>query len=460
MTPRIATATFAVALLAGAAIRVSVLPIRVAEIDESWRAWSYHAATDGAAQIYGPRGHTVGFGPIDVPVVYPPLAIDELAIVGRIYARLTHGRFPDDARLTIAIKSTIVVFEIALTALLYDAVRRVRGSAAARLGAAAYWLNPAVLATTSLGYLDALVALPATGAVIAASAGRPLLSGGLLAAAVLTKPQGIFVAPAIVLALWNAGDRHHAAARLTSAVCAAAAVAAALCLPLVAAGTLSYMLRSVAVLAGHDMLSALAFNVWWIVSYLFAAVSAAGGGLRAALTAQPAIVTHAYAIERGFPHPRLVAIAMLLPLVGWACSRARAAADLGLHAALAALIVISYFMVSVQVHENHFFLAVPFLTIAAALRPEFAAVSAALSITFALNVILIYGWAGHTPATTRLPIAHIDATVIVATCNCVLFVWFAATFARACRSTGLAERSVSASVQHRRSAAMRQERRQ
>jgi hypothetical protein len=446
MAPRPAAAAFAVALLAGMALRVSILPVRVAAIDESWRAWSYRAATDGAARIYGPRGHTVSFGAIEVPVVYPPLAIDELAIVGRIYARLTHGRFADDDRLTIAIKSTIVLFEIALTALVYDAVRRARGGSAARLGAAAYWLNPAVLATTSLGYLDALVALPATGAVIAASAGRPLLSGGLFAAAVLTKPQGLFVAPVIALALWNAGDRRHAVARLGSGGCAAAAVAAALCLPLVAAGTTSYMLRSVAVLAGHDMLSALAFNVWWIVSYAFAAASAAGGGLRAALTAPPAIVTHADAIARGFPHPRLVAIVLLLPLIGWACHRARAAADLGLHAALAAFVIVSYFMVSVQVHENHFLLAVPFLTIAAALRPEFAAVSTALGITFALNVVLIYGWAGHTPATTRLPIAHVDATVIVALVNCGLFVWFAATFARACRPAGFPSPSAKASA--------------
>src|SRR5262245_1570934 len=177
MAPRIATAAFAVAILAGAAIRLSVLPVRVADIDASWRAWSYHAATGGAARVYGARGHTVRFGDIDVPVVYPPLAIDELGIVGRIYARLTHGRFPDDQRLTIAIKSAIVVFEAALTALLYAAVHHHRGCAAARLAAAAYWINPAVLVTTSLGYLDAFVALPATAAVIAASAGRPLVSG-------------------------------------------------------------------------------------------------------------------------------------------------------------------------------------------------------------------------------------------------------------------------------------------
>jgi hypothetical protein len=187
------------------------------------------------------------------------------------------------------------------------------------------------------------------------------------------------------------------------------------------------------VLAGHNMLSALAFNVWWIVSYVVAATSVAGGGLQAALAAEPAVLTHAYAMERGLPHPRLIALAFLVPIVCWAVYRARAAADLGLHAALAAFIVVAYFVLSVQVHENHFFLAIPFLTLAAALRPAFTRVAAALSITFALNLALTYGWAGQLPSTTRLPIVGIDATVIVAIANCALLAWFAAVFAAVCR---------------------------
>ena len=434
MTPRNATAAFAFALLAGAAVRISVVPVSVAAIDESWRAWSYHAATEGAAHLYGPRGHHVTFGGITVPVVYPPLAIDELGIVGRVYAWLTHGRFPDGIGLTIAIKTTIVLFDAALSALIYHAVRRVRGTPTAQLAAAAYWLNPAVLATTSLGYLDALTALPATGSVIAASTAHPAVAGALFAAGAMTKPQGVFVAPVVVLALWNAGDRRFATTRLTTAGIAGAILVVAVLAPLIAAGTTLYMLRSVAVLAGHDMLSALAFNAWWIVSYLFAAIDAAGGGVRAMIGAQPAIVTHAAALERGLPHPRLIALAALLPIVAWALSRARRAADLGLHAALAAFIVVSYFVLSVQVHENHFFLAIPVLTMAAVLRPEFAGVYAAFSVTFALNLIGTYGWAGRVPSTTMLPVAHVDGTVIVAALNCVLFGWFARTFARACSS--------------------------
>src|SRR6185436_11477841 len=161
MTPRIATAAFAAALVAGAALRGSVLRVAVLVVDDSWRAWSYHAATTGTAHMYGPRGHTVRFGTIDAPVVYPPLALDELGVVGRIYARLRGGRFPDDDGLTMAIKSTIAVFDAALTLLLYRTLRRLAGTREAQFGAAIYWLNPAVLYAASLGYVDALVALPA-----------------------------------------------------------------------------------------------------------------------------------------------------------------------------------------------------------------------------------------------------------------------------------------------------------
>ena len=435
MTPRIVTAAFAAALVAGAALRVSVLRVAVLAVDDSWRAWSYHAATTGTAHMYGPRGHTVRFGAIDAPVVYPPLALDELGVVGRIYARLRGGRFPDDDGLTIAIKSTILLFDAAMTLLLYRTLRRTAGRREAQFGAAMYWLNPAVLYATSLGYVDALVALPAAAAVIAASSAHAAAAGALIAAAVMTKPQGIFIAPSVALALWNGGARLEAAARERTAVLAAAAIGIALVAPMVAAGTLWYMLRSVAVLAGHNMLSALAFNGWWIVGYLFAAaaVTAEGGGPAAALAAQPPVLTHAYAIEHGLPHPRLIALALLVPVVCWALYRARAAADLGLHAAVAAFIVVAYFVLSVQVHENHFFLAIPLLTLAAALRPTFAPVAAALSVTFALNLALTYGWAGQLPSTTRLPIVGIDATVIVAVANCGLLAWFAAILARVCR---------------------------
>src|SRR5271154_3496183 len=92
------------ALVAGAIVRLAVVRVAVPAVDDSWRAWSYHAATGGPSRMYGPKGHVVPFDRIEAPVVYPPLALDELAIVGRVHLALNHGQFPDDAGLTLAIK--------------------------------------------------------------------------------------------------------------------------------------------------------------------------------------------------------------------------------------------------------------------------------------------------------------------------------------------------------------------
>jgi hypothetical protein len=420
------------ALTVGALIRIAILPIGASAVDDSWRAWSYHAATRGPWNLYGPRGHTVSFAGIDAPVVYPPLALDEFAIIGRAHMALNGGRFDNDVALTRTIKGAIVLLDGMLTALIFLVVRRAGGAASAWWAGMAYWLNPAVLMITTLGYVDVFLAIPAVGALIAASYGRPWLTGILFAAGIMTKPQGLFIAPAAALALWNAGHGESGMRRLCEAAAASAMAAALIAAPVVAVGKTYDMLRSVAVLAGHDALSALAFNLWWIVSYLFTAAAARAGGLHAALLVHTDIVTHAYAMERGWPHPRVVAILLLAASVLWALKTAVRARDLGLHAALAAFIVFTYFTLSVQVHENHFFLALPLLAIAAALRRAFAPVLAAVSVSFALNLYVIFGVRGDGPPAFVTTLTRIDPSVLLSVINCALFGWMAAVFARAC----------------------------
>ena len=421
------------ALIAGALLRIAILPIGVPVVDDSWRAWSHQGAVSGPWNLYGPRGHVVSFGGIEAPVVYPPLALDELALLGRAHLAMHRGRFNNDVALTRTIKGAIVLLDVVLSALLFVAVTHARSAKAGWWAAMGYWANPAALMTTTLGYIDVFLAVPAAGAVVAASSGRPWLAGGLLAAAVLTKPQGLFVAPVVVLALWNSGAAGGAIARLRQAAFASLLTAALVSAPVIAVGKTYYMLRSIAVLAGHDMLSALAYNGWWIVSYLFAAAAARPGGWHAALTAQPEIVTHAYAMAHGMPNPRVIGLVLLGGFVAWALNTAQRTRDLGLHAALGGLIVVAYFTLSVQVHENHFFLALPLLAIAAALRPAFAAVGTALSAAFALNLYLPFGVNGDGAPQFVTGVLGLDASVVVAAVVCGLFAWLAAVFARECR---------------------------
>lgn len=419
------------ALIVGALIRIAILPIAVPAVDDSWRAWSFHAATRGPWNLYGPKGRTVTFGGIEAPVVYPPLALDEFAILGRAHIALNGGRFDNDVALTRTIKGAIVLLDGMLTALVFLVVRRSAGTARAWWAAMAYWANPAVLMITTLGYVDVFLAIPAVGAVIAASNGRPWLTGALFTAAVLTKPQGLFVAPIAALALWNARGAGTGVARLREGVAASALTAAIISAPVVAAGKTYDMLRSIAVLAGHDMLSALAFNAWWIMGYVLQAFAARGAGLVTALRVQPEVVTHAYAMARGVPNPRVIGVLLMAAPIVWALKIAVHARDLGLQSALGAFIVVAYFTLSVQVHENHFFLALPLLAIAAALRPAFAPVLAGLSVSFALNLYLVFGVRGDGPAAFAT-IAGIDSSVPAAVVCCAVFAWFAAVFSREC----------------------------
>jgi hypothetical protein len=187
------------------------------------------------------------------------------------------------------------------------------------------------------------------------------------------------------------------------------------------------------------MLSALALNLWWVVSYLLEATAVWAQGWRVALSAHPGVLTHADAIARGLPHPRLLAAALLAAAVWWGLRTAVRARDLGLHAALAAFLVDAYFTLSVQVHENHFFLVMPLLVLAAALRPEFAAVLAALSVSFALSLYVTMGWHGEGPIEAAVAATGIDGTLLLALVNCALCGWLAAILYRACRAARRAD---------------------
>lgn len=104
--------------------------------------------------------------------------------------------------------------------------------------AAAYWANPAmILAGPVLGNLHALMALPALGAIAAATLEAPILAGALISIACLTKVQAVFMLPVVALALWNTAPRRHAR-RIVIAVISASAVAFTALLPYLTAGAM------------------------------------------------------------------------------------------------------------------------------------------------------------------------------------------------------------------------------
>jgi hypothetical protein len=422
---------FIVALLVGAACRAAALPLPGTLDVGSWKIWSYNATAHGVTGLYGvggspPDRRLLDFHGAETTVDYPPLALYELGVVGHIYRAARHGRFPDDAALTPTIKAAPIAAEAGLVLTVFFVLRRTAGVSAARLAAAGIWLNPATIYDASvLGYLDPLFVLPAVAALFAAIVGWPALAGALIAAAVLTKAQAVVIVPAVALAVWTSGNRTLGVRRLTAAAAGGAAMTALAVAPIVAAGAWFNMIGALESLARHDMLSANACNLWWIVGYVMRALYSLDLGLWTAFTMPTRILQISRVMELGYPNPRTIGVALAVAAFTWALWTARRGRDLALAAAVAAFLVHAYATLSAQVHENHLFAAVPFLAIAAASRPRYRPLLIVVSVIFALNLNLFYGMGEGAGYGFPRTLTIVDATVILAFVNCAAFVWHA-----------------------------------
>lgn len=401
-----------------------------------WKTWSYGALSQGVTRLYGVGGHPTERGIVrwadrSTTVDYPPIALYELAAAGAIY-RVFSPSFTNTRWLNVAVKVPVVLADIGLAILLWWIVGRRYGTTAGRWASAACWANPAmILAGPVLGYLDPLMAWPAVGAIIAAAAGVPLAAGALAAIACLTKAQAVFIVPVVVLAVWNAAAAGRLARGLT-AIASAAVVSLAALAPYIAAGAWRNLVQGVGSLLRHDMLSADAANVWWLVTYVMRALYAVADlGAWAAWTMRLRILGISRVVALGYPNPRPFATLAVCAAIAWALWRARRSADIAVMLACAAFIVHAYFVLGVQVHENHLYLAVPLLAGAAAIRTRLRPVLLGTSVVFALNLYLFFGFGREFPLPPR-NLTLIDSTVLLALANCALLVWHAHRFSTEC----------------------------
>ncbi len=438
---------FVTLLIAGLLIRAAALPGPGTGDLTIWKVWSYSAARHGVGEMYGvggtpPERRVLEYAGATATVDYPPLALLELGVAGQAYWIWSHRHFPNATPLNAFVKLPGVAAEIGLTLLLFALVRARLGLSAARLAAAAYWLNPAALFDASiLGYLDTQYILPAIAALAAAAAGWPAAAGALIAAAILTKAQGLFIAPAVALAIWTTGAPEQRPARLLTAVAGGLALTIAIVAPVVAAGGWPNMLQALGRLATHDMLSANAMNLWWVIGYLLRVrYSMHDMGLWAAITAPAKILGIQRVIEIGYPDPRSIGIALTAAAIAWALWTAsrtshpapRTSPDIWLLAGLAGFCVHAYATLSAQVHENHLFAAVPLLVLAGAGRRAFRPIAVGVSVVAALNLNLFYGFGDGIGYALPRAITIIDLTVVGALLNCFLLSWHAVALTREC----------------------------
>jgi hypothetical protein len=450
--------SFAALVVAGIVLRAVALPGPGTGDLTVWKVWSYNAARHGVGEMYGvggtpPERRVLEYAGAQATVDYPPLALDELGIAGHAYWIWSHRRFPNVTPLNAFVKLPAFAAEIGIAVLLFVVVRARLGVATARAAVAFYWLNPAALFDASiLGYLDAQYILPALASLATAAAGWPVMAGGLIAASILTKAQGVFIAPAVGLALWSASAPAKRLTNTLSAALGAIAIALAVVAPVVAAGGWRNMTQALGRLATHDMLSANAANLWWVIGYLLRTwYSMHDMGVWAALTAPAKILGIQRVIEIGYPDPRTIGIVLTLASIAWAlwtvyksaiCNQ-QSAIDVWLIAGVGGFIVHAYATLSAQVHENHLFAAVPLLVLAAAGRPAFRPIAIGVSAVVALNLNLFYGFGDGIGFALPRGLTIIDLTVVLALVNCSLLLWHARVLQRQC-STGAASRPTPA----------------
>ena len=430
----------------GLTLRVVALPLDGTGDVHVWKTWSY-AATNGILEMYGVGGvppvrGIVEWGDVRTTVDYPPGTLLGLAIVGQIY-RVIDPAYADTRQLTAAIKLSILFMDILACALLWRLTRDLAGLEAARAAVLFYWLNPAILIDGAfLGYLDVWMAVPILAALVAAQSGAGALCGAALAAALLIKLQAVFATPLAALLLWH---RARVPWRASAAAAAGFVTVAALgLLPFAMHGALPNVAQGVGSLFRHDMLSGHAANLWWVVTWLLRAWYAVPDlGAWAAWTMPTRILGVRRFVELGYPHPRPIGAALVAAAALWGFCRAHLAARRGALAPLigaGAFAVQAYFMLSVQVHENHLYLAIPLLAVAAALDARYRGVAAGISLVMALNLVLFYGLGGDVPPPART-MTVIDSTVLLSLAHLVVFGWHARVLARVTQTPAFMPRS-------------------
>ena len=415
-------------LAAGALVRILVTPLPGTIDMSAYKVWSYGAVQDFSG-VYGAGGTPLERREIHWydqtgTVTYPPMAMVELAAVGHVY-QIIRPAYPDGMLLTILIKSIGLVSEVALVGLLLTWGRRAMGDAAAEWSALAFWLSPGIWFTGSaLGYADAQAAVPIIFALIAALANWPVLVGLFSAVAVLTKPQAVFLVPVLAVLI----VRRTAAPDWRGLMRAAAGGAGgvlAIMAPFVVRGSVPNVMQAMSRLFKHDMLSAQAANLGWIGTWLLrVGYGVPDIGWYRALRMRIGILGITRVTELGYPNMRTVGTILTLAALAWAVWRAWRGVSRAGAAALAAWSLYAYFMLGAQVHENHLYIALPVLALAAGELKSLRSAFWILSAIVVLNLYLFEGFGDGYPPLIDRRWTIIDMSVLLAVINVGVFVWF------------------------------------
>lgn len=357
-------------LLAVLLVGVSILYLLIAAVSPGYvadigtnKTWGRWIAREGIHSAYR------------IPTDYPPVLLYFFGAAGWLYQRLVDPTFNERAAtasqlFTVMIKLPGIVFHPLLAALIYRVTRQY-GAGMAFAAAAAYALNPAAAYDVAhLGQTDPVHAAFALLAVAALVHARPGWAGAAIALAALTKPQAWLLLPVVGMALvfwygWRGALRGTLGGAIASFV---------VLLPWVMTNRLHHAARFFEALDTKSInsiaLTAQAHNLWWVPTLL---------EWRFITDSEPFLGPLSYrAVGLGMVALLVLAVVARLPSL-----RPRDS----LYGMVGAL-TIGWFVFTVRAHENHLFMALPFLTVAWALDRRFGLLLGLTSASLLLNIAL------------------------------------------------------------------------
>lgn len=265
----------------GLLVRLWALPSPGMMDVKAWKAWSLVAAREGLAHVYGPSDQELvrlaqqhgGFGSLasmrfpwamhayrgEVYFVdYPPASMVLLWAVGRL--DLWFDPAGDNGRLLNVLLNLLhLLGSLAIALLLWR-------SAPAPIGtkrALTFWLNPALLLASVLGYQDPLMSAVALLAVVAMERDRLVWASALVVLTGLLKPQGSLLLPTLVALLFaDRRPRTWLRAALVGGL-----VAAVVLVPWWTQGHLLSALDGCRRPLVESTVSAQGLNLWWMAGY-------------------------------------------------------------------------------------------------------------------------------------------------------------------------------------------------
>ena len=365
------------------------------------KVWGRHIAREGIYNIYR------------IPTDYPPVLLYMFGLAGKIYERLVDPSFREDPMLasqfyTFLIKLPGIVFHPIVAVSIYLLVRRF-GPGFAFAVATAYAVNPAVAYDVAhLGQTDPVhtaFALLSVGALVY---GHPLWAGALIALAALTKPQAWVLLPIVGLGLifwhgWRGAWRGALGGLIASAVVLA---------PWIVTNRLHHAQRFMEALdtksVNAQALTAQAHKLGWIPPLL---------EWRFINDWEPLAGPLSY---------RLVAMVMVLALVALVAWRLPGLRPRDRLFSFVGMLTVGWFVVTVRAHENHLFMALPFLAVAWALDRRFGLLFALISASLLLNLalhdpLLVSNWAAGPDPGQPLPGWIVSGQIVNVVMNLLAF---------------------------------------